>query len=137
MRKNIIILIALIAVLGLAIGIYQYNKPHKNMQRATADLTITAPELMAAFNSDENAANAKYLDKVVAVSGKVLAVNTNEGVTVVSLDAADDLGAISCELDRFSKQNRTNFSPGEQLTIKGICSGKTIDVVLVQCVLVE
>ena len=107
------------------------------MQRAEADMTIAAADLMAAFNQDETAANTKYLDKVVAVTGKVLEATTNGEATVVSLDAADDLSAISCELDRFSKQNRTTFSPGEEITLKGICSGKTIDVVLVQCVLVE
>lgn len=107
------------------------------MQRATADLTLTAPELMAAFNTDETAANAKYLDKVVAVSGKVIEATTNGEATVVSLEAEDALGAISCELDRFSKQNRMTFSPGEQITLKGMCTGKTMDVVLVQCVVVE
>lgn len=137
MRRIILIAIAVIGIVGVATAIYLWNKPHKNMQRATTDITITAPDLMAAFSNDETAANAKYLDKVIAVSGKVIEATTNGEATVISLDAADDLGAISCELDRFSKQNRVTFSPGEQITLKGICSGKTIDVVLVQCVLVE
>lgn len=137
MRRIIFIIIGVGVLIGLATGFYLWNKPHKNMQRATADLTLTAAELMTAFNADETAANTKYLDKVVAVTGKVLEATTNGEATVVSLDAADDLGSISCELDRFSKQNRTTFSPGEEVTLKGICSGKTIDVVLVQCVLVE
>ncbi len=137
MRRIIIILIAIIAVIGAAIGIYQWNKPHQNMQRASADLTVTADELMAAFNNDENAANATYLNKVVAVTGKVLEATVSGEATVVSLATSDDFGAISCELDRFSTHARTTFSPGEAITLKGICSGKTIDVVLVQCVLVE
>jgi hypothetical protein len=137
MRRIILIAIAVIGIVGVATAIYLWNKPHKNMQRATADITLTAPELMAAFNEDETTANAKYLDKVVAVTGKVIEATTNGEATVVSLEAADDFGAISCELDRFSKQNRTTFSPGEQITLKGMCSGKTIDVVLVQCVLME
>lgn len=137
MRKIILIIIALVIIGGAATGAYLWFKPHKNMQRAAADITLTAPELMAAFNNDEAAANAKYLDKVVAVSGKVKEATTNDGVTVVSLEADDDFGAVSCELDRFSEQKRTTFTPGEQVTLKGMCSGKTIDVVLVQCVLVE
>lgn len=137
MKRTILIIIGVVVLAGLATGTYLWNKPHKNMQRATADITLSAPELMAAFNADENAANAKYLDKVVAVTGKVIDAATSGEATVVSLEAADDFGAISCELDRFSKQNRTTFTLGEQITLKGICSGKTIDVVLVQCVLVK
>lgn len=137
MRRIILIAVGTIVVISAGIGIYLWNKPHKNMQRAEADMSITAPELMAAFNEDETAANATYLDKVVAVTGTVTEATTNDGVTLVSLETNDDFGAISCELDRFSEHNRTTFTPGEQITLKGLCSGKTIDVVLVQCVLVE
>lgn len=137
MRKIILILVGIVIIIGVAGGIYLWNKPHKNMQRAAADITITAAELMNAYNNDEAAANAKYLEKVIAVTGKVVEATTNDGVTMVSLETDDDFGAISCEFDRFSEHKRTTFSPGEQITLKGLCSGKTIDVVLVQCVLVE
>lgn len=138
MRKIIFSIIGIVAIGGLATGIYLWNKPHKNMQRAAADLTVAATDLMAAFKNDENAANAKYLDKVVAVSGKVRETTTNGGVTVISLDAADDFGSITCELDQRSEQSRTTFSPGESITLKGMCAGNNgIDVVLVRCVLVE
>ncbi len=138
MRKIIFTIIGIISIGALATGIYLWNKPHKNMQRAAADLTIAAADLMAAFKNDENAANARYLDKVVAVSGKVSETTTDGSVTVVSLDAADDFGSITCELDQLSQQNRTDFSPGESITLKGVCAGNNgIDVVLVRCVLVE
>jgi DNA/RNA endonuclease YhcR with UshA esterase domain len=137
MRRNIFIIIAILMVGGVATGIYLWNKPHQNMQRATADLTLTAAELMAAFNTDENAANTKYLDKVVAVTGKVATATTTEGTTVVSLEANDDFGVVSCELDKLSKHKRTTFSQGEEVTLKGVCVGKTLDVVLVRCVLTE
>ena len=138
MRRIIFIGIAIVAIGGLATAIYLYNKPHKNMQRATADMAITAPELMAAFKNDEAAANTKYNDKVIVVTGKVAEATTNGEATVVSLEAEDDFGAVSCELDRFSEQNRTTFAPGEQITLKGLCAGNNgIDVVLVQAVVME
>ncbi|MDX1940201.1 MAG: hypothetical protein SFU99_06585 [Saprospiraceae bacterium] len=137
MRKFFLTAIAVLVIIGLATGIYMWNKPHINMQRASADLAVSASDLMAAFNEDESAANAKYRDKVVAVKGKVLETNTNGGVTIVSMLTNDDFGAISCELDQRSKQKRTEFSAGEEIVLKGICVGKTIDVVMVRCVLVE
>lgn len=137
MRKTLLIIISLLLIGALATGIYLWNKPHKNLQKATADITITAPELMAAFNEDETAANAKYLDKVVAVTGKVRESVTSGDVTIISLEAEDELGAVTCELDRFRKQDAISVSAGEQITVKGLCSGKTIDVVLVQCVVTK
>lgn len=137
MRRNIFIIIGLVIMIGAATGIYLWNKPHQNIQKATADLTVEAPALMADFNTDETTANARYLDKVVSVTGKVQTVNSGNGSTLISLEANDDLGVISCELDPAVQHPRTNFSPGEQLTLKGVCAGKMMDVVLTRCVIVE
>lgn len=126
-------LIIAVAV-GAGVGVYLWNKPHKNMARAKADLTVTAVELMADFNTDETAANAKYLDKVIAVSGQVQSVNEQNGVTTIILEAEDEMAAIMCELDTLTPTGRTDFAPGETITVKGICAGKTIDIVLVRCV---
>lgn len=137
MRQTIFIILAAAAVVGVGTGVYLWYKPHKNMERAKADLTLSATDLMADFNNDESAANAKYLDKVVAVKGAVQSINDNNGVVTISLEAGDDFGAVSCELDNQTKQPRTNFAPGDVVTLKGICAGKTIDVVLVRCMIVE
>lgn len=137
MRRTILIIVAVIIVIGAGTGTYLWFKPHKNMQRAKADITMAATDLMSDFTNDENAANARYLDKVVAVRGKVREVNENNGVKTISLESGDDFGAIACELDNLSKQPDINFAPGDEVTLKGICAGKTIDVVLVRCVLIQ
>lgn len=137
MRRIILIVIAVAAVVGVSIGVYLWNKPHKNMEQAQVDMAISAIELMADFNEDEEAANAKYLDKVIAVKGTVMSVNESNGAITVSLETNDDLGAVACELDNLTAQARTSFEPGEEVTFKGVCTGKLIDVVLVRCVPVE
>lgn len=137
MRRIILIIIAVAAVIGVSVGIYLWNKPHKNMERAQADVVISATELMADFNEDEAAANTKYLDKVIAVKGTIMGVNESNGVTTISLETNDDFGAVACELDNLTEQTHTGFEPGAEVTFKGLCTGKLIDVVLVRCVPVE
>lgn len=135
MRK--ILLIAGVLVFGLVVLAYFiYNKPHKNMERASADIELSATELFTAFETDESTANEKYLDKVLAVTGEVRSVQTNEeGTVTVTLSAGSDMFGVICELDTLSERPKTNFQPGETITLKGICTGMLMDVVLVRCVL--
>jgi hypothetical protein len=134
MRK--ILLIGGVLAIGAAVVAYLiYNKPHQNMDKATADIQITASELLSAFESDESAANAKFLDKIVAVTGEVRETSTTEeGVTTIVLDTGSAMSGIVCELDTLTEHPKTDFQPGETITVKGVCTGMLMDVVLVRCV---
>lgn len=130
--KKLLIAALLLAVVGGGVGYYMWNKPHQDIASATSDVTISANELLTAFQTGEEAANAKYLDKIVEVSGEVREVGQTEGKTVVRLNAGDSMDGVTCELD--SNPKRTDFKPGDQVTFKCTCSGFLMDVVLVRCV---
>ena len=135
--KRILYLVLALVLLGAAAGFYLWNKPHKNMETAKADMAIDATALFNEFNTDENTATATYLDKTVAVSGKVRETTKGEDGTVkVSFDTGSDFGVL-CELDPLSQHPRTDFAPGETATFKGICTGFNFDVQLTRCVEVK
>lgn len=136
--KNIFKYGLLLALIGAGIGVYLWNKPHENMDRAKTDVQISASELFTAFAENEAQANETYLDKVIAVTGKVREVsNSPEGITKVTLDSGDEMFGVICQLDELSDHQRTDFQPGEAVTFKGKCTGMLMDVVLVRCVEVE
>ena len=135
--KRIIYILLAIACAGGAIGYYLWNKPQKDMQAAKADMAMDAAALFNEFNTDETAANAKYLDKTVAVSGKVKeSTKTEDGTVKVSLETGSEFG-VFCELDPLSQHARTEFPIGETVTFKGICTGLNFDVQLTRCVEVK
>lgn len=135
--KRIIYILLAIACAGGAIGYYLWNKPQKDMQAAKADMAMDAAALFNEFNTDETAANAKYLDKTVAVSGKVKeSTKTEDGTVKVSLETGSEFG-VFCELDPLSQHARTEFPVGETVTFKGICTGLNFDVQLTRCVEVK
>lgn len=132
--KKILIFLLAAGLIGAAVGYYLWNKPHENMEKAKADVAIEAAQLFKEYNADENAANAKYLDKTIAVSGKVKESTKGEDGTIkVSLETGSDFGVV-CEFDPLSKHPRTEFSPGEQVVLKGKCTGLNFDVQLTRCV---
>lgn len=132
--KRLFYFLLAVAIIGGSVGYYLWNKPQKNMQTAKADMAIDATALFNEFANDEIAANAKYLDKTVAVSGKVKeTTKSDDGTVKVSLNTGSDFGVL-CELDPLSKHPRTDFTEGETVTFKGICTGLNFDVQLTRCV---
>lgn len=132
--KKVILAILALALIGSGVGYYLWNKPHQDIAASKTDVAIDAKQLFDEFNNDETAATAKYLDKMIAVSGTVKSSETDaEGTTKVMFDAGSDFG-VSCELDKFAKHPRTDFKPGETVTLKGLCSGFNFDVQISRCV---
>lgn len=138
MKKYILYGILLVAVVGSVVAYRMYNKPFANMEKAAADFTVDAKAFYSEFEADEAAANTKYLGKVIEVSGAVREVKKDEaGKVSIVLDSGSELAGVVCELDELSQHPKTDFAPGDQIKIKGNCTGILMDVVLVRCVVVN
>lgn len=125
----------LLGVVLIGVGIFVYNKPHQNIKKASSDFKLNATELFGAFETDETAANEKYLDKIVEVSGAVREVSTDDaGLVSVTLDTDGGMFGVICKMDELTEHKRTEFQTGETITLKGMCTGMLMDVVLVRCV---
>jgi hypothetical protein len=136
-NKRIFMLITGISLIGLAIGIALWNKPHENMESSKAQATLEAAAFFQEYNTDESAANAKYLGNTIAVTGVVKEITKAEGgATKVALETGDDFDVI-CELDALSNHPRTEFPIGKKVTFKGKCDGLNLDIQLSRCVEVK
>lgn len=127
--------VLLLALIGGSFGYYMYNKPHQNMNKATAEIHLTSTQLFTDYENDETEANGKYLDKIMEISGKIKEVATDEnGMMSLTLESGSDMFGVICQMDNLSKHQRTEFEEGEEVKLKGICTGVLMDVVLVRCV---
>jgi tRNA_anti-like len=136
--------IALIAVVVLAVGAFSFwkfvwNKEHRTAEDEKPVASLTAAALYTEYETDEAASNAKYLNKTVQVSGSVSEVTKDETGTIVVLLATESMmGVVSCTFSSLDgKPVNVEIKEGDQINVKGICSGYTIDVVLEQCAIVK
>jgi hypothetical protein len=134
MRKVIFILLAL-GVLGAGFGYYMYNKPVASLAKKKADVKVTAAQLIADYEANEQAANDKYLGKVIEVSGKITDVTTEEGKLKIHIETSNPMSLVICEME----DNKDGGAPktGDEAVIKGMCSGYLSDVILVQSTFVQ
>lgn len=133
-RNNILLLLGTVAIFAGLVGVYFYQQKTPDASAYTTDLKISAEELYAAYESDEAAANERFLGKTIEVSGTVkeVARNAENGTTTVHLETDGLLGTVSCEL---ATNVEETLEPGDSVNIKGICSGMLMDVVLNRCVI--
>jgi hypothetical protein len=133
--KRGLVTLPLIILLCIAIwAVYEYRKPHTGAGNKTTDVQTDAISLYNDFAKNETSANAKYLDKIIEVSGKVDDIENANGAIVVMLNADQMMGGISCKM--FDSTN-TSLKKGDKIIIKGKCAGFLSDVNLVDCVLIN
>ena len=127
--RLIIILILIFSILGSAYAwFFIWDKPKQNVKDAKA-IPVQATVIFTEYNTNEKAANSKYIDKIVEVTGEVSNVSKNsEGKTVVLLKTDDLMFGVNCTMEGDAR-----ISTGDQVSIKGICTGYLTDVVLIRC----
>jgi hypothetical protein len=118
-RKFIFIAIAVILVAG-AVAAYLYFKPTPDIVQGSPDVSVTATELITAFEKDTAAASQRYLDKIVAVTGTVQSIDTAGSIV---LGEVGSLSVVSIGLDRRYLDDHKKLSPGQVATLQGVCSG--------------
>ena len=134
MIKKIIGLVIVLGLIGAIFGYQQYAKTLDKTADLKSDITLNAQDLFLAYESDESAANKKFLDKIVEVKGVVASTKEDDGKSNIYLETEDMLANIACQME-----NKLIKVPkeGTTVTIKGVCTGYLSDVVLVRAVLIK
>jgi uncharacterized protein YpmB len=117
--KYIFFLLVILVAVIVAIGIGVWNKPHENIKDAVA-IKTGAEALYQSLSDKTSQAKSMYVNKVVAVTGKVVRVMKNQQEhQVVFLQSGVNGGSVNCTME----ENIENIKEGDTLTLKGICIG--------------
>ncbi len=133
--KKIILPLLILVLAGAAVAYYMYNKPVESLDRKKADVEVSAEQMLADYEANEQAANDKYLGKVVAVTGKVAEVTSEDGKSKIHLETGNPISMVITELDEGN--GAEGLAAGDQATVKGMCSVYLGDVILVRSSVVK
>lgn len=130
--KTVLLIFIPVMIACLVVGYFVWNKPKQNIEKAKA-VEVKATDLYLAFIENEQAATVKYNGKILLVTGNVSTVSKNlQGKTIVQLQTSDFLFGVNCTLEK-----EVDIEVGTKITIKGVCSGFTSDVILIRCYLLK
>src|ERR1700754_3519300 len=131
-RTILWIVILLLIVAGGVYGWRQYHKPHASADDESAFATINADTLYHQYQLDERSADAKYMGKVIEVTGKLVEIQHSGNAEIWILSTQSGGGGINCQLFSGTKVDPLP-KPGDSVTLKGRCSGFLLDVNLADC----
>lgn len=127
---------AVAVVAGVAGGIYMFGKKHKDLSVTKPDFVIQADALLKEFETNEQEASLKYINKVIEVSGTISSAEKGEGTAwSIALDTGSDFAKILCTFT--SIDDTTQLEPGKQVVLRGECSGYLMDVLLNNCQIIK
>lgn len=122
MKRKLLFAVSLIVVVIFIYSLYQYNKPHRNINKEDASFSVSADELYNQFEGNIDEASAKYADKVVTLAGKVASVDKNPNGDFFVIMKGDNLN-INFAMDPATKFNEKDFPLESTIKIKGLFVG--------------
>ncbi len=122
----------LIIILAIS-GVYWYyaTAQYADTKRIKSHYELTAMDLLREFGENDSLANQKYTEKIITVSGMISELESPDSATVnvKFIDSTTGHYAIFAFQDQHAAE-AGNLREGEQVSIKGSCSGGTYSELL-------
>ena len=133
--KNYFFILAGCIIILALVGFYFYNEPASRVTNEKPLYELKSDDLLSDYMTDETGANKKYLGKVIEVTGTLINISSEDQQQEVTLmlNAGEEMAGISCKVNLKSNPEVIKLKSGSQVSIKGICTGMLMDVVLVNC----
>lgn len=130
--KIALFFVLFVAIGGILTALILYNKKHLDTSKAKPDFVLSSIALEKEFESSETAASAKYVNKVLEIKGTIVSVTpADSSNTNISLKTENELSSVICTFHML--EDPSMFKAGEEITIRGECSGFLMDVLLNNC----
>ena len=136
-KKYKISLLVILVVISVAAiyGYSEYNRGMLDTHHLKPLFKINAQELLKQFEANEPEATSRYTDKTISVTGIVNYTNITDTSASIYLNDASSVSSVICVFQKNSYNECKKLKAGDSATIKGICSGYLMDVIMVRCVL--
>jgi len=119
-------------------------KPEPEVPKVKPDpnaILLTVEEMHSAFKQNSAAAEAKFADKILNVTGvvSIIAVDDTSENPCIILTGADitEMRNVVCSFDKKYGPGLSSLTEGKTVTVQGVYNSRTVNILLmVDCVLV-
>ena len=130
------IFLLLFLIAGLSVYGFLHQLYDSGKLITPADVQVTAAGMTVAYERDEGGADSLYLYKVVSVTGVLRELVESGSGDYVARLTGDGTGSpsVDCHLDSLNKPEDLSLRAGDSITIRGTCTGRWLNIMLVQCI---
>jgi hypothetical protein len=124
-RHHLFSLFALAVFALLAAGSLDTDTDTRQVQSQSPSYTLSADQLYYDYNANEVSADAKYMGKVVVVSGVIQNIGKDIlGSPYIVVGGRGFLDGAQCTFTRGEESSVARLSKGQRVSVKGEVSGK-------------
>ena len=127
---------AVIVFLVLAFGSENEEAIEKEVNSKNIVMDISAKQLYADYEANGIAADKKYKDNVIRITGIVSEIDSDIfDAKYVSIEGDGYFGVVQCYLGDSYASVASHLAKGQTITVRGTCNGKTlVNIILKGCV---
>ena len=130
--KNTLSAVALTIFIILGGGSLDTDEGAEKISAATPDYVLSADTLFRAYDTNAVAADAKYEDKIVKVSGTIQSIGKDIMDTAyLVIGGSGFLDGVQCMLPSGQESLIARVSKGQYVTLKGKVSGQIMGNIIV------
>ena len=130
-KKEILIGLGIITLTVAIYGYQEYTRRNIDLAYGEADYNSQVKTLIKEFEENEKAANEKFLDKIIAVTGVLKEIiKDDKGYYTAVMGDVNSMLSIRCSMDSDHQHDSALLKEGNNITIKGICTGFNADELL-------
>lgn len=102
-----------------------------------ATIKISSQDLLVNFDKSEASFDREYLSKVLSVRGIIEKIKKDErDHYTLYLGKDPEKGpSVACSLDSLYDHSPLPFKPGEDVSLRGTCAGRLMDIIIIQCII--
>ncbi len=119
MKRKVLLVLLLVVVIAIGVGIWLYTKPVANYAEQSADISISAKELIAAFDADTAAATKRFSDKTIRVTGLLKSADS----TAIVLGEEGTASEVVIGLDDRNLLSTSGTKVGDSITVQARFAG--------------
>lgn len=128
-----VILVILVAYMGWH---WMFRAADTSVASKKTEVVIEAGALIKAYSSNEDSTNTLYLNKVVAVTGNIDNITEKDQEISVYLKKKEESMGVVCSFYK-NELDKNSIKIGQVISVKGICTGFLMDVILTKCSIVK
>lgn len=138
-KKNIYVLLMLVAFSAIFCFAFIYFNKSSSTDTANeqTEMRTTSENLIASFIKNEHAANNKFVERILEVDGVIKDITFENGCYSIILQVQDNTTYIICEMKTDQNKKIESLKKNNEITIKGICKGFLMDVILLDCIFAD
>ncbi|MFT6873461.1 MAG: hypothetical protein ACJAVN_002481 [Roseivirga sp.] len=137
-KKKLLIAAVIIGAIAAYFIWASFLKTAPSMRKLDTAFQVEAVALYKEFDSNEATANAKYLNKIIEVSGVVTNIEVSEDSKPIISLKTEGFGVIKCTMESdLDDEELSEIRMNSTLVIKAECIGMLLDVLLNRSIIIE